>query len=499
LAGTIAADGYAILAINPTAIMTVLGVEAIEIERIATNNSGERIAISSPTGALIDEVEYGDRDPWPDGADGDGATIELCDVTSDNSDPANWGVSLNDLGVTVGGIAFFGTPNAANSSTCEFVPDHTVEVSNNIFTPADLTINVGESVRWVNVQGFHNVNGSQATYPDNPVGFRNGDAASGAWMFDFTFDTEGVYDYQCDPHVGVGMVGTITVVGEMPPAIPTYDIGLVNTIDADGLPDSAGVECIVEGIVHGANLRGGGLQFALIDDSGDAMGLFSGTDLGYTYNEGDLIRVTGFIGHFNGLLQTSASAVELLGSPGVREPIVVNALGEETESQLIRINGLSLADPSAWVGDGSSFNIDLVDGSGNVIAMRVDSDTEVATWSGPGDGVFSVVGIGGQFDNSAPHDEGYQIFPRYPSDFDFLDSTDDELEAEVNIYPNPVANTLSITSDITPETYTIYNQWGEVVSEGVYAPKLDVTDLPSGGYVLVLRKEGKSKTMQFIK
>jgi len=500
--GSVGGGEYVILAINPAAIQEILGVSSIGIERIATNNGGETITISSPTGDVIDEVTYDDEGDWPsfdDGADGAGATIEVCDLTADNNDGSNWGVSTNDLGVIVNDRAFLGTPNAANSSSCDFVPDYIVEVSNNVFTPSDITINVGESIRWINVQGFHNVNGALDVYPDNPEGFRNGDAASGAWTFDYTFNVEGLYNYQCDPHAGLGMVGTVTVEGEVEPTIPTYDIGIVNTIDADGLPDSTGVNCIIEGTVHGANLRGGGLQFAVIDDSGDAIGLFASTDLGYTYNEGDIIRVTGFIGHFNGLLQISATAVEFLGEGTLRTPIVVTSLGEDTESQLIQVNGLTLVNAEDWAGDGSSFNVEFSDADGNIIAVRIDSDTEVATWEGPLDGEYKVIGIGGQFDNSAPHNEGYQMFPRYISDFDNLSSIEDVLKVKVNIYPNPVVDVINIMTDITPEQYAVYNRTGQLIENGPFQNRLDVSTYASGSYLLVLTKEGKSKTIYFVK
>ncbi|MFT6334017.1 MAG: plastocyanin [Halioglobus sp.] len=504
VAGSIPAGGYRILAINPTAIMTVLGVEAIAIEGIALSNGGERIAISAPSGNLIDEVTYDDEGDWPsfgDGADGAGATLELCDVTSDNSMGSNWGVSTNDLGVMVNGVSFLGTPNAANSASCEFVPDHIVEVSNNKFTPENLVINEGESVRWMNVQGFHNVNGSLNDYPDNPEGFRNGNAASGSWIFDYTFNVVGVYDYQCDPHVGLGMVGTVTVMGEVEPTIPVYDIGLVNTIDSDGLPDSSGVQCVVEGVVHGANLRPGGLQFALVDDSGDALGLFSGTDLGYTYAEGDLIKVTGFIGHFSGLLQIDASAVELVSSGNsLQGPLVVTELGEATESQLIKINGLSIENVGDWsTADPGGFNtINFTDGT-NTFVVFIDGDTELGSWSGPEAGsVFSITGIGGQFDSSVPHNEGYQLIPRYISDFD-MDLSIAELEGNFSVYPNPVFDILNIDTDTDIESYVIYNNMGQIVSVGSFQNRIDVRDLAAGMYRITLLADDKAKVLTFVK
>lgn len=93
--------------------------------------------------------------------------------------------------------------------------NHLVEVNSNFFDPPNLTIAVGDTVTWDNVNGVHNVNGSLATYPDNPVGFDNGNATSpGAdnWPYQFVFTQAGLYDYQCDPHAALGMVGTVNVV-----------------------------------------------------------------------------------------------------------------------------------------------------------------------------------------------------------------------------------------------------------------------------------------------
>jgi hypothetical protein len=48
--------------------------------------------------------------------------------------------------------------------------DYIVEVGadGNSFSPAALQIEAGETVQWVNVAGFHNVDGSIATYLNNP-------------------------------------------------------------------------------------------------------------------------------------------------------------------------------------------------------------------------------------------------------------------------------------------------------------------------------------------
>jgi plastocyanin len=87
---------------------------------------------------------------------------------------------------------------------------HVISVTKNKFTPQVLTIAVGDTVEWRNTDGFHNVNGTQTTYPMNPESFGNNTGTG--WTYKHVFITSGKYDYQCDPHVGLGMVGTVTVV-----------------------------------------------------------------------------------------------------------------------------------------------------------------------------------------------------------------------------------------------------------------------------------------------
>jgi len=86
---------------------------------------------------------------------------------------------------------------------------NSVTVSNYTFSPANLTITAGDEVVWTNTGGTHNVNGKISMFPSNPESFGN-DLGSG-WTYKFTFNTAGTYDYQCDPHAAMGMVGKITV------------------------------------------------------------------------------------------------------------------------------------------------------------------------------------------------------------------------------------------------------------------------------------------------
>lgn len=84
-----------------------------------------------------------------------------------------------------------------------------VQATNNVFTPKDLTVAVGDTVEWKDTQGYHNVNASQSIYPSNPESFGNNLGYD--WTFTHIFSTPGKYDYRCDAHFQYGMVGTVTV------------------------------------------------------------------------------------------------------------------------------------------------------------------------------------------------------------------------------------------------------------------------------------------------
>lgn len=88
-----------------------------------------------------------------------------------------------------------------------------VSVLNNSFNPSNITIDLGDTVRWTNSSGLHNVNGTTTTFSGNPESF--GNSISGNFTFEHKFMTAGTYNYRCDQHFSMGMTGTITV---LPPS-----------------------------------------------------------------------------------------------------------------------------------------------------------------------------------------------------------------------------------------------------------------------------------------
>ena len=290
------------------------------------------------------------------------------------------------------------------------------------------------------------------------------------------FDSSSPYDggYQLIPrYIADVDQSACSVIGT---GLPVYPIGDVSSVDADGVTDSLGVVCGLIGTVHGVNMRPSGLQFTFIDDNNDGIGLFYASgNFGYTVTEGDRVLVEGTISQFNGLTQINPDSVFLISQNNpLFAPDIVTALSEATESQMTQMECVTLADPTQWTNSGSGFNVDVVVGM-DTVQMRVDADTDVYGTAAP-TGEFTITGIGGQFDSSVPHDEGYQLIPRYIADVDvvaclppILDATDDNVTTDVDV---PITITV-LANDNTPNGTTTL----ELVDLPVFGTAVINTDL----------------------
>jgi amicyanin len=90
----------------------------------------------------------------------------------------------------------------------------TVDIMNNKYSPATLTINVGDTVTWTNMDTApHTV-----TVTSGPVKFSSGNLAKGQ-SFTYTFTAAGTYNYYCAVHPD--MVAKVVVAGSSAPPTPT--------------------------------------------------------------------------------------------------------------------------------------------------------------------------------------------------------------------------------------------------------------------------------------
>ena len=409
---TLDGGAYVVIAINDAELNANFDIPVTVFAGTGgLSNSGEPIELVDAGGNQVDIVNYDDSVIWPIEADGFGSSIELCDASGDNDDPASWNASMNDSGVTSpAGATIFASPGVANNCTA---------------------------------------------------------------------------------------IGTINYT--------QVSVAEIDGEDADGVASSLFDRVEIQGVVHGENLRpGGGSQFTIIDVNGDGMHVFSDdVDFGYEVTEGDMVVVQGPVSQFNGLTQLIPDNIMMMsaGNPLV-DPSFVEVLGEDTESQLLRISGLTIVNPSQWTNSGSGFNVDVTDGA-NTFAMRIDADVDIFG-TNPPTGTFDLIGIGGQFDNQAPFTAGYQILPRYMEDIITPPSAvvDPALGAAVKFYPNPVKDQLFVETTENLDAIIVSNVLGQKVlefSEVLTFNQLPVQNLEQGTYALTIVQGERIWTVEFIK
>ena len=154
-------------------------------------------------------------------------------------------LSSFSAGAVPGGIAFdirtvAVVDGCTNSNASNYNPDATqddgscvfdnacnvdavleIEAVSYSYTPENAFVEVGATVTWSNVGGFHDVNGDvnslTGTSYGNPEGFYiapvSGNSANPTCIGSYTFNVPGVYTYDCSigTHAQQGMVATITV------------------------------------------------------------------------------------------------------------------------------------------------------------------------------------------------------------------------------------------------------------------------------------------------
>ncbi|MCB0652964.1 MAG: lamin tail domain-containing protein [Saprospiraceae bacterium] len=283
---------------------------------------------------------------------------------------------------------------------------------------------------------------------------------------------------------------------------PVYDIGVVTTMNADGVADSLGVKCQLQGVVYGVNQRPAGIQCTIIDSNNEGIGIFLNTgNFGYTVNEGDEVIVQGTIDQFSGLAQVALDSVWMVSSGNALfDPTLVTALDESTESQLVMITGLTIVDPGQWTNSGSGFNVNVTDGI-NTYAMRIDNDVEIFGGAVP-DYAFDLVGIGGQFDSSSPYTSGYQILPRYWADISIIDAVNEPEPVKVELFPNPVTSRLFIRTGEAVDGIQLFNVLGQEVMSDLHKKEvfeLDMSTLAKGVYHVRFSLNGKQWSKSVVK
>ena len=341
---------------------------------VQSGNAGDWI---TSAGTNVDDSEWIvlDQNDWTNLAihafDGCGAAVEGC--TNPNATNYNMDATQDD-----GSCTF---DNACN------VDGVVVEASSFQYVPADLSIAAGTTVVWSNLGGTHDVNGdidSQTSMSfGNPESFYIAPvsgAAGGVCIGSFTFNTPGVYMYDCSigSHAALGMVATITVGtgGCTSAAAPNYNpsadfddgscIEVSTTSIADiQLGQETGVftdsVVVTSGVVTGVF----GSNVSIQDGQGAYSGMWlNGPDVPVAV--GDQVEVTGAVEEYFDKTQISSPAV-VISSQGNSLPVAevlatADLSAEAWEGVLVQTTGV-VTSTSLGFGEWS-----LSDGSGDAVA-----------------------------------------------------------------------------------------------------------------------------------
>lgn len=106
----IAPHAYLIIAFDSVAFENTFGISAFQWTSGALNNNGEPLMLENNMNGVVDSVVFDNVAPWPTEADGNGASLVLCNDTLDNSTFDNWSACLTNTGIVVNGSVVLANP-----------------------------------------------------------------------------------------------------------------------------------------------------------------------------------------------------------------------------------------------------------------------------------------------------------------------------------------------------------------------------------------------------
>lgn len=122
-------------------------------------------------------------------------------------------------------------------STFSFAITHDIVVRNFEFSPSDLSVEVGDTIRWIHESGSHTT--TSVSVPENASSWDDPMTADDD-VFLYHVEEEGTYDYQCTPHAAT-MTGSFT-------ASTVTGISKHQNMRLDYFPNPVKDLCTVEGI-----------------------------------------------------------------------------------------------------------------------------------------------------------------------------------------------------------------------------------------------------------
>lgn len=210
------------------------------------------------------------------------------------------------------------------------------------------------------------------------------------------------------------------------PTLPVRTIASLRGVNASGVADSLNARVAVHGTVMSHNITPAGMQYVIRDNTGGIAIFRASGNFGLgALAIGDSVWAQGTVAQFNGLTQISMNpangdtCVRIATGRPIPAPLTVPTVNESTENELVRVDSLQIVS-GTWPAAGSTASANIivrkVSDTTNTFTVRVIANGTNMAGGAPTTPVFSMIGVGGQFDNSNPFTSGYQLFPRSTAD-----------------------------------------------------------------------------------
>lgn len=293
-------------------------------------------------------------------------------------------------------------------------------------------------------------------------------------------------------------------------------------LNGDFIPDRLGDTVTVQGIVFTPNFAlTAGVNHYYIDDGTAGVHTFCPGPHLFNWDVGDNTELTGVVTQFMGATEIIAldSLSWLLLSVGnpLPEPAVLT-IGEylldpeSYEGSLVQLLSVTMVG-GFWPGPGVNSLIQVSDGT-DTVDLFLDRDTEISQ-NPPPPWPTDVMAVAAQNTTSDPPNDGYQLMPRFYSDFIIVIDVDQEVvPAQQDFilnqnYPNPFNPATNLTFVIGQSSFVslkvfdiLGNEVAVLVYEdkpaGKYEVKWNASAVPGGVYFYQIRAGEFTQTKKML-
>ena len=385
---------------------------------------------------------------------------------------------------------------------------HEVRAGNFYYSPSDISIDAGDTVKWINDSGFHDVE-----FTSGPELYTLPACQAPCDIGEITFDTPGTYEYICSigSHAANGMVGTISV---NQPVNPTSSVQIIHN------SASPTVDIYVDGAlaVEDFEYRTAtqilelptSFTVGIAPADGDVIAEFS-----FDLAEGGsyVVVATGLLGNETTPFDLAAAGTTFGASDG---NVGLNVYHGSTDAPAVDV----LADGGVLVSDlsyGSFSGYVEVAANDYTIGIAPTGGESIADFVAPLSGLSgssAVVFASGFLSGDEPAFGLYAALEN--GTVLMLESGSLSIESNINdiftLYPNypnpfnPVTNINYQVNETSNISINIYDINGKFVEElfngylnvGMHSIEWNASDIASGTYILQINNENYMSTQKLV-